>query len=145
MTIWETTLKLAKRPTWQANLRVKTGRHHGDGASKRRHPCRGVPQGDHVSIRGVAWLKWSVRKMSFIIYSTLVAQNLFKEVSKTKYFQFLSVLSFLEHCDDAGRGSRTSEDRKMFILHCQYHSCWWPGDVRSQGIGSHGIDLFIPN
>ena len=31
-----------------------------------------------------------------------------------------------------------------FILHIQYHDCWWPGDARSQGISSLGIDLVIP-
>ena len=32
----------------------------------------------------------------------------------------------------------------MFILHSQYHGCWCPGDARSQGISSHGIDLVLP-
>ena len=31
-------------------------------------------------------------------------------------------------------------DRKMLTLHCQYHGFWWPGDARSQGIGSNGIN-----
>ena len=26
------------------------------------------------------------------------------------------------------------------ILYIQYHICWWPGDLRSQGIRRHGID-----
>ena len=26
------------------------------------------------------------------------------------------------------------------ILYCQYHSCWCPGDLRSQGISRNGID-----
>ena len=26
-------------------------------------------------------------------------------------------------------------------LHDQYHGCWWPGDARSQGVSSHGIDF----
>ena len=30
------------------------------------------------------------------------------------------------------------------ILHSQYHGCWCPGDVRSQGISSHDIDLVKP-
>ena len=29
-------------------------------------------------------------------------------------------------------------------LHSQYHGCWCPGNVRSQGISSHDIDLFKP-
>ena len=35
------------------------------------------------------------------------------------------------------------EDTDPFILHIQYHGCWCPGDARSQGINSHGIDLVI--
>ena len=30
-----------------------------------------------------------------------------------------------------------------FILHSQYHGCWWPNNERSQGISSHGIDLIL--
>ena len=26
------------------------------------------------------------------------------------------------------------------ILYCQYHVCWCPGDLRSQGISRHGIN-----
>ena len=33
------------------------------------------------------------------------------------------------------------EDKDPFILPSQYHVCWWPGDIRSQGISSNGIDL----
>ena len=32
----------------------------------------------------------------------------------------------------------------LCILHSQYHGCWCHGDVRSQGISSHDIDLVIP-
>ena len=34
----------------------------------------------------------------------------------------------------------------VLILHIcsQYHSCWWPGDERSQGISSHCIHLVVP-
>ena len=28
------------------------------------------------------------------------------------------------------------EDKDRFILHSQYHGCWWPGNTRSQGISS---------
>ena len=37
--------------------------------------------------------------------------------------------------------SYPKESKGLFILHIQYHGCWWPGDVRSQGIGSHNIEL----
>ena len=36
------------------------------------------------------------------------------------------------------------KDKDLFILHTQYHSCWWPGDARSPGISSHGTGLIIP-
>ena len=31
------------------------------------------------------------------------------------------------------------------IIHCQYHACWCPGDLRSWGIEKHGIDQMIRN
>ena len=36
------------------------------------------------------------------------------------------------------------QDKNLPILHNQYHGCWCPGDVRSQGISSHDIDLVKP-
>ena len=33
------------------------------------------------------------------------------------------------------------QDQDLHILHSQYHGCWCSGDVRSQGISSHDIDL----
>ena len=36
------------------------------------------------------------------------------------------------------------EDKDLFILHSQYHGCWWPGDARSQDISSHDIHLVFP-
>ena len=30
----------------------------------------------------------------------------------------------------------------MVTLHSQYHSCWWPGDTRSQGMNRYGVCLF---
>ena len=40
-----------------------------------------------------------------------------------------------------GTGSWNSSSQiDLHILHCQY-CCWWPGNKRSQGISSHGIDL----
>ena len=32
-------------------------------------------------------------------------------------------------------------DKDSFILYCQNHGCWWPGEARSHDISSHGIDL----
>ena len=31
------------------------------------------------------------------------------------------------------------KDKNPFMLHNQYHCCWWPHDTRSQGISSDGI------
>ena len=36
-------------------------------------------------------------------------------------------------------------DRRPLIPHDQYHDCWWHGDIRSQGIISHGIGLIPGN
>ena len=34
-------------------------------------------------------------------------------------------------------------DMDPFLLHGKYHGCWCPGDIRSQGISSHGIDAVL--
>ena len=36
-------------------------------------------------------------------------------------------------------------DGALFIFQNQYHSCWWPGYIKSQVISSHGIDQFFRN
>ena len=35
------------------------------------------------------------------------------------------------------------EGKDSFILHSHNYWCWYPGDARSQGISSHGIDLIL--
>ena len=35
------------------------------------------------------------------------------------------------------------KEKGLFILHHQCDGCWWPGDARSQSIGSHGIDVAL--
>ena len=53
------------------------------------------------------------------------------------------------HCLPFSRGSWLKmksffiEDKDLFVLLSQYRGCWWPGDARSQGISSHGIDLVL--
>ena len=37
------------------------------------------------------------------------------------------------------------QDQDLHILHSQYHGCWCPCEVRSQGISSHDIDLDKPS
>ena len=48
-------------------------------------------------------------------------------IGMTRYLK-----SFLKYAQD------------LHILHSQYHGCWWPGGVSSQGISSHDIDLVKP-
>ena len=35
------------------------------------------------------------------------------------------------------------KDTDQLTQDSQYNGCWWPGDPRSQGISSHGIDIVI--
>ena len=35
------------------------------------------------------------------------------------------------------------KDKNIPISNSQYHSCWWPGDARSQSISIHDIDLVL--
>ena len=44
-----------------------------------------------------------------------------------------------------GSSSSSSwKTRPWLSGHSQYHSCWWPGDTRRQGISSYVIDLVPP-
>ena len=36
------------------------------------------------------------------------------------------------------------DDKDMFIPHNETHSCWWPGDGRSQGISIRAIVIVLP-
>ena len=36
------------------------------------------------------------------------------------------------------------ENKDPFILYSQYHGCWWPGDLRRQGISCYGTDIVYP-
>ena len=36
------------------------------------------------------------------------------------------------------------QEKDLYIVYIQYHGCWCPGDVRSQGSNSHDIDLGKP-
>ena len=35
------------------------------------------------------------------------------------------------------------ESKDLSILQSQYYGCWWPGNPRSQGISSNGVDLVL--
>ena len=56
------------------------------------------------------------------------------------YLHFMSLLPI----DMAHVLQILPQDRDLHILHSQYHCCWCRGDVRSQGISSHGTDLVKP-
>ena len=68
---------------------------------------------------------------------------------RAKFFRgniniFLHFVSFL-HIDTTQVFEILPQiDKNLPILHSQYYGCWCPGDVRSQGISSHGIDLVKP-
>ena len=54
----------------------------------------------------------------------------FSEKAKKK-IDFQSLLSWYP----------SSWKTRTYLSYSQYHGCWWPGDMRSQSISSHGIDL----
>ena len=54
------------------------------------------------------------------------------------YHQFYVITP---HWYDMYLNSVLKLDQDLHILHSQYHGCWCPGDVSSQGINSHDIDL----
>ena len=41
--------------------------------------------------------------------------------------------------------SHLDELYMLHILYCQYHTCWCPRDLKSQGISRHGIDQISRN
>ena len=36
------------------------------------------------------------------------------------------------------------EDKDLYTLHGDYHSCWWTDDAGRQGINNHGIKSSFP-
>ena len=44
---------------------------------------------------------------------------------------------------DAGHWHSLSRKTRAYVDYSQYRGCWWPGDMRSQGIGIHGYDLIM--
>ena len=68
--------------------------------------------------------------------------------SNTKFDENLESCS-LQHAQSITTKFCTHHDSHTVVLktrthksNSQYHGCWWPGDIRSQGISNHGIDLF---
>ena len=59
---------------------------------------------------------------------------------KHKNIFTFSIMS--QHWDGTGMWNPSSwRARSQASCNTQYHGCWWPGDARSLGIISHGIDL----
>ena len=57
-----------------------------------------------------------------------------------KYTFAFAIIS--EHCKGTGGWIPSLWKTRISVFHSQYHpSCWWSGDLRSQGISSHGVDL----
>ena len=46
-------------------------------------------------------------------------------------------------CAGGWNPSGLMEDRELVTLRSQWYCCWYPGDARSQGISSHGIDIVL--
>ena len=47
------------------------------------------------------------------------------------------------HWLGANRWKRSLKDRISHIQYHRYHACWWPGDARSQGSNTHGVDFVL--
>ena len=70
-----------------------------------------------------------------IVDLTLALLKVFMRYENT--FAFISIIFQQRHC--------TADEiflmEYMDFVSCnQFHSCWWPGDARSQGISIHDID-----
>ena len=57
----------------------------------------------------------------------------------TLYLHFL----IFQQWDGTGSWNPCSCKARTFLSCGQFYGCWWPGDARSQGISSHGIDLVL--
>ena len=55
--------------------------------------------------------------------------------------KFIFIFCHYQHWDDIGVWNSLSwKTGDLCIPNSQYHCCWWPGDARSQGNRSHGVD-----
>ena len=65
-------------------------------------------------------------------------------------FEFYKIcIHILYHILDSVQQKKTKfimeQPYMLPILYCQYHACWSPGDLRSQGISRHGINQISQN
>ena len=65
---------------------------------------------------------------------TLCVLNCFRKQCIYIFYNFVLMLKWHRWLK-----SIVMEDKDLFILHSQYHFCWWPGVP-----GSHRIDLILP-
>ena len=64
------------------------------------------------------------------------------KIIKDVFTSLYHILNFIQQT----KTKFTMEHPHMLpILHCHYHACWWPGDLRSQGISRHCIDQINQN
>ena len=98
-------------------------------------------RGRWVKLSWDSWrLHWShLKNYAWLIYNTLIVIVVLENIAI--YLNFLIFLTLRLH--------RVVKyffmQDKSFILHIQYHGCWWPNGSRSQGICSHHIDIIIPD
>ena len=107
----------------------------------------------------VLWYEPSSRKCFINITNVITREEIAQEVvqiCKLAYHNLMLVMpsiaektwkyicishpsSTMKHCRLLK--STPKDAKNIHIAHGQYHGCWWPGDARSHGISSHGIDL----
>ena len=98
--------------------------------------------------------QWNINRNSFIFIQEDAFENVVCVMATTfsyrvKFFRgkiniYLHFVSY-HHIDTTQVVEILPQIRQEpTILYSQYHGCWCPGDVRSQGINSHDIDLVKP-
>ena len=75
---------------------------------------------------------------SFGVFYDLRLNKRLSEQSGGWWFATLS-LPLRRHCNGT---VHHYEDKEPLVSYDQHNGCWWFGDARSQGIGSHGNGLF---
>ena len=84
-------------------------------------------------IEAVGWQQWVP---ILLILLTLNILDCFEDYKRCIHLSY-HILDFVQQ----KKTKFTMEQPYMlYILQCQYHACWCPGDLRSQGTSRHGID-----
>ena len=76
--------------------------------------------------------EWPMRSCGIEILNML---NCFKDYKRRIHISY-RILDFVQQ-----RKTRFTMEQPYLlpILYCQYHACWCPGNLRSQGISRHGM------